>query len=63
MKQKFIGVSKEMLGKIIILADEGEKLSMALENNNQDMRVLLHALVSESRIGARLNDPRKKLLE
>ncbi len=63
MKQRFIGVNKEMLGKIIILADEGEKLSMQLENNNQDMRILLHALVNESRIGGRLNDPRKKLLE
>lgn len=54
LKQKFMGINKETLGKIVILADQGQKLSEALEDNNQELKILLHALVSEGKTKSKL---------
>lgn len=57
LNQKFIVVSKETLGRVIVLVDEAQKLSESLENNNQETRILLHSLVSDSRKGRKLSGP------
>ncbi len=48
MKQKYVVVNKETLGKIVILTDQGQKLAEALEDNNQELRILLHSLILDS---------------
>ena len=54
LKQKFIVVSKETLEEIVILADQGQELAEALENNNQELKILLHTLVSEGKTKSKL---------
>lgn len=63
MTSKFITVQREKLAKIIILADNAEKLSEQLETNNQDCRVLLHSLISDAKRKNQIRDPGKLLLD
>lgn len=62
MITKYITVSKETLAKIIILADQAQKLSEALESNNQELRILLHSLVKDSARGGLRGRTRERLL-
>lgn len=62
MNQKYISVSKEKLAKIIILVDRAETLSEEMENNNQEVRILLHSLISDIKLRGNLKY-RENLLE
>lgn len=60
----FLRVNKKVLGQIIILVDDAEKLSEKLEENNQAVRVLLHSLVFNAKsTRVSLRQRRAKLLE
>ena len=48
LKQKYISANKETLAKIVIHADQGQKLAEALEDNNQELKILLHSLIYDS---------------
>ena len=56
MISKFISVDRGVLGEIIVLVDEGEKLSEKLEDHNQELRILLHRLVRGSKGRKQLKD-------
>ncbi len=62
MITKYITVRKETLAKIVILTDQAQKLSEALENNNQELRILLHSLVKDSAGGGLQDRTRERLL-
>lgn len=47
--RKFITVDKDLLARVVVLVDEAEVLSEKLEDNNQELRILLHSLVSTAR--------------
>ena len=58
-----IMVDEERKFDNIILIDDAEKLSMALEDNNQECRILLHSLISKSKAKHEIKERIQKLLE